>query len=376
MIKKIVIAPDSFKGTLSSFQVCEVVAKTMQSHFPNCEILQIPVADGGEGSVDCLLSCLLGEKINITVKNLFMEDIDVYYGYTGDMAIIEMASCVGLPLAGDRKNPLITTTYGVGQMIIDALNRQCKKIIISTGGSATNDGGCGMAAACGVRFYDKKGTPFIPAGGTLSDIDRIDISGLDERIHNTEIFGMCDTDNPMFGEQGAAYIFAPQKGASSEDVILLDKGLQHLSQVMLRDLAADVANMSRSGSAGAMGSGMVAFFNAQLFQGIEMMLDYVDFDARIQGADFIVTGEGCFDYQSLLGKAVIGVAGRAQKADVPVIVIAGGAMPLPESYDRGISAIFTTNRLPHDLLVSCEYSANNLKETADGIARLIKVISR
>jgi len=371
--KKILIAPDSFKGTLSSGQICEIVDRAIHKHFPGCKAISIPIADGGEGSVDSFLSCIGGEKKWVTVKGPYMEDMKSFYALLNNgYAIIEMAACAGLPLVGDQKNPLTSTTYGVGQLILDAVNQGANKIILGLGGSATNDGGCGAAAACGARFFSSDGQEFVPTGGTLKHISKIDLTNL--HIPGIEITAMCDINNPMYGTRGAAYVFGPQKGADKDDIILLDNGLRCLDAVIQSDLGQQVADIPGAGAAGAMGAGMIAFFNATLQMGIEVVLDAVGFDSLLDDADLVITGEGSFDHQSLGGKAVSGIASRAKKKSVPVIVVTGGAEVLPEAYDIGVTAVFTINRLPEDLAVSKNKSADNLKATVENIFRLIDVI--
>lgn len=374
-MKKVVLIPDSFKGTMSSTQICKTIDAVIHKHHPDAEIISIPVADGGEGSVDCFLTALSGEKIEMTVKGPFMEETDAYYGLIdqGKTAVIEMAAAAGLPLVEDRKNPGKTTTFGVGELILDAAKKNVDKIIVGLGGSSTNDGGCGAAAAAGVKFYDIEGKSFIPTGETLINIERISIDGLDESLKNVEIVTMCDIDNPMYGPHGAAHIFGPQKGADPEMVLELDAGVKHLAEVMLRDLGKDLGEMPGTGAAGAMGAGMVAFFNSKLQMGIETVLDTVDFENIISGADYIFTGEGKIDSQSLRGKVVIGVAKRAKKQNIPVIVIAGGAEEnLEEAYKIGVTSIFTINRLPEPLEISRHKSRINLEATVDNIIRLLK----
>lgn len=376
-MKKAVLIPDSFKGTLSSAQICEIVSGRIKAHYPQCEVVCIPVADGGEGSVDCFLAALGGEKVTETAKNPYFEDMETYYGLLdgGKTAVIEMASCAGLPLVEDRKDPRKTTTYGAGQLILAAARKGAEKIVVGLGGSSTNDGGCGAAAAAGVKFYNGAGEKFVPTGGTLKDIARIDISGLAPEIRKAEIVTMCDIDNPMYGETGAAYIFGPQKGADPEMVKELDAGLVHLSEVLKRDLGKDYSRIPGSGAAGAMGAGMLAFFGSVLQMGIETVLDTVKFDSIISDADMIFTGEGKMDSQSLRGKVVIGVAKRAKKQQVPVTVIAGGAdADIDAAYDMGVTSVFTINRLPQDFSVSRNYSEQNLRLTADNILRLMKSV--
>ena len=367
--------PDSFKGTLTSIEICNIISDRIYKHFPRCSVVSIPVADGGEGSVDCFLSALGGEKIYETVKAPYFEDMKSFYGMMGDTAIIEMAACAGLPLVEDRKNPSLTTTYGVGQLILSAAKNGCKKIIVGLGGSGTNDGGCGAAAAVGIKFYDKEGNEFIPVGKTLIDIQKIDLSGKAGELDNIEIITMCDIDNPMYGALGAAYIFAPQKGADEEMVAALDKGLKNLCDVIKIETGKDLKDVPGSGAAGAMGAGMIAFFNSTLQMGIETVLDTVKFDEIISGADMIFTGEGKIDTQSLRGKVVIGVAKRAKNKNIPVTVIAGGAdMNIDEAYDMGVTSIFTINRLPEDFQISRKKSKENLGASIDNILRLIKSI--
>ena len=374
-MKKVVLIPDSFKGTLSSEMICDIMSERVKKHFPDCQVVSIPVADGGEGSVDCFLTAVGGEKIIETVKSPYFEDMQSFYGAIndGETAVIEMASCAGLPLVEYRKDPRKTTTYGVGQLILAAAKRGCKRIIVGLGGSSTNDGGCGAAAAVGVKFFDKYGNEFIPVGGTLKNIVKIDLSQRSKYIDDIEIVTMCDIDNPMYGTNGAAYIFAPQKGADKDMVVELDKGLRNLCKVIKNDIGTDLKDVPGGGAAGAMGAGMIAFFDSNLQMGIETVLDTISFDEVINGADMIFTGEGKIDTQSLRGKVVIGVARRAKRKNVPVTVVAGGADDgIDEAYDMGVTSIFTINRLPQDFAVSRTKSKENMEETLDNILRLIK----
>jgi glycerate kinase len=374
-LNKAILIPDSFKGTLSSIEICTIISEKINKHFPHCHVVSIPVADGGEGSVDCFLSALGGEKIFETVSSPYFEDMESFYGLIEDTAVIEMASCAGLPLVEDRKNPSLTTTYGVGQLIMAAAKKGCKKIIVGLGGSSTNDGGCGAAAAVGVKFYDKKGNEFIPVGKTLIDIDRIDLSHRAKELDNIEIITMCDIDNPMYGPAGAAYIFGPQKGADEKMILELDKGLKNLCDVIEKETGKNLKDYPGSGAAGAMGAGMIAFFDSVLQMGIETVLDTVKFDEIIEDADMIFTGEGRIDTQSLRGKVVIGVGKRAKNKDIPVTVIAGGAANnIDDAYDMGVTSIFTINRLPEDFEISRHKSKENLEATIDNILRLIKSV--
>lgn len=371
---KVVLIPDSFKGTLSSVEVCRVLRGCVELRLPGCEVRAIPVADGGEGSVDAFLAALGGEKVHARVAGPFFEPVESFYGLTdgGKTAIVEMAACAGLPLAGERRDPALTTTYGVGELIALAVEGGARKIILGLGGSATNDAGCGAAAALGVRFFDRTGTPFVPTGGTLGEVERIDVSAARERLRGVEITAMCDIDNPMYGENGAAYVFAPQKGAGPEQVRALDAGLRRLAGVMRRELGMDFAELPGAGAAGAMGAGVTAFLGASLQSGIESVLNAVDFDRAAADADLIFTGEGRLDSQSLRGKVVIGVARRAKRLGKRVIAIVGGAEgELEAAYAEGVTAVFTTNRLPEPLSRSATRAAENLAFTMDNILRLL-----
>ena len=374
-MKKIVIVPDSFKGTLTSQEICERIAAEVRRFFPCCQVITLPVADGGEGSVDCFLAALGGQKRLATVKGPFFEDRKAAWGLLpdGSAAVLEMASCAGLPLAEGRLDPGKTTTYGVGQLLLEAAAAGAKKIILGLGGSATNDGGCGAAAACGVRFLDSAGQSFVPTGETLTEIAAIDTSGLDPRLQKAELLAMCDIDNPVYGPQGAAYIFAPQKGADPAQTESLDQGLRHLCRRIREDLGKEVASLPGGGAAGAMGAGMAAFFQARLQKGIETVLDILDFDRQILDADLIFTGEGRLDSQSLRGKVVLGVARRAARRKKPVIALVGGAdYDIQAVYSAGITAVFPINRLPQDLSLSRNRAGENLSFAAENILRLLQ----
>lgn len=375
-MKKVVLIPDSFKGTISSAEICAVMRERILSHHPNCTVLSVPVADGGEGSVDAFLTALGGERVTLSVSGPFFEKTEAFYGLIdgGKTAVIEMAAAAGLPLVTGREDPCRTTTYGVGELMLDAAARGVKKIIVGLGGSATNDGGCGAAAAVGIKFYRENGETFIPTGGTLSEIARIDRTDRADVLDGVEIVTMCDIDNPMYGPAGAAYVFAPQKGADSVAVQLLDDGLRHLCNVMKEILGADVSALPGGGAAGGMGAGMSVFFGSALKMGIETVLDTVDFETMIADADLIFTGEGKIDSQSLRGKAVIGIARRAKKQDVPVIAVVGGAEgDMTAAYDEGVTAVFTINRLPMPLSESSCFTRENLAFAVENILRTLRI---
>ena len=375
-MKKAVLIPDSFKGTISSADICAVMESSIREVCPDCTVLAVPVADGGEGSVDAFLTALGGERVFVSVSGPFFEKTEAFYGLTdnGKTAVIEMAAAAGLPRVSGREDPTRTTTYGVGELILDAARRGANKIIVGLGGSCTNDGGCGAAAAVGIRFLDKNGKSFVPTGATLSEIAEIDHAGRSPLLSGVEIVTMCDIDNPMYGERGAAYVFAPQKGADPDTVLKLDEGLRHLARVIQTSLKKDVSALPGGGAAGAMGAGMTAFFDSALVMGIEAVLDTVRFDEMIADADVIFTGEGRLDSQSLSGKAVIGIARRAKKQNKPVIAVVGGAEgDLTRAYDEGVTAVFTVNRLPEPLSVSRRFTKDNLQFAMENVLRLLTV---
>lgn len=353
-MKKILLIPDSFKGTMSSLEICGIMAESIHRHYPEAEVVSIPVADGGEGSVDAFLQALGGEKITVKAQDPYGQEIDSFYGILPDgTAVIEMAAAAGLPLVGENRHAEKTTTYGVGQLIKDALRNKCKKLIVGLGGSATNEGGCGAAAALGVRFINKHHESFVPVGETLKDITAIDMTGLDPLLKQVPIITMCDIDNPLCGPHGASAIFGPQKGADPECVEMLDNGLHHMADIIRRDLEKDVLMLPGSGAAGGMGGGMAAFFGSRLQPGIETVLDTVHFNNLLEGADLVISGEGKIDTQSLRGKVVIGVARRAKQSHVPLIAVVGDiGGDIQKAYDEGVTGIFSINRvaLPYEQL--------------------------
>lgn len=375
-MKKFLLIPDSFKGTMSSSQICEIMKDSIQRYYSDANVISIPVADGGEGSVDAFLTAMGGEKVSIRVTGPFFEPIESFYGIVGDnTAIIEMAACAGLPLVGEEKYPDKTTTFGVGELILDAAKRGCKRIIVGLGGSATNDGGTGAAAAAGVSFFDEEGASFVPTGGTLSKIARIDISKRDPVLRDVEIITMCDIDNPLYGEQGAAYIFSPQKGADASMVKRLDTELRALSKAIITHLHKDVSQIPGAGAAGGMGGGMVAFFNAHLKMGIEVVLDTVGFNDLLEGVDMVFTGEGKIDSQSLRGKVVMGIARRTKPKQIPLIAVVGDIDdPVESAYDEGVSAIFSINRVAKDFTQVKGRAPQDLALTMDNLIRFLHIL--
>lgn len=375
-MKKYILIPDSFKGTMSSQEICDLMSRSIRRFDPEAQTVSIPVADGGEGSVDAFLSAMDGKKVSVTVKGPYGEDLRGFYGVVdgGKTAIIEMAACAGLPLVGDNRYPEKTTTYGVGQLMVHAAEHGCRKIILALGGSCTNDAGTGAAAAAGIKFLDAQGHPFVPVGGTLSRVAKIDDSTLFPALREAEILAMCDIDNPLFGENGAAYVFGPQKGADANLIKLLDNGLRHLSGVINEQLCRDVSLLPGAGAAGGMGGGAVAFFGARLQMGIDVLLDTVNFDHLAENADFVFTGEGRLDTQSLRGKVVAGVARRAKKQNIPVLAVVGDVGDAIDSvYDMGVTAVFSINRVAVDFQKAKLRSKSDLSQTMDNLMRLISV---
>lgn len=374
-MKRFVLMPDSFKGTMSSQRICDLMEQAIREIYPDAQILKIPVADGGEGSVDAFLSAVGGERRSADVAGPYFERMQAAYGalHGGTVAVVETAACAGLPLVNDRKDPSRTTTYGVGELIVRAAEGGAEKIIVGLGGSATNDMGTGAAAAAGVRFYDRAGKAYIPTGATLEALTRVDVSGLSPALRGVEVVAMCDIDNPLCGDDGAAAVFAPQKGADAKMVKRLDAGLAHAAEVVRRDLGIDVRALRGAGAAGGMGAGMTAFFGAQLRMGIETVLDVVRFDALARGADAVFTGEGRFDTQSLHGKAVIGIAGRAKALGVPVVAVVGDIGDgIDEAYGRGVTALFSINRVALDRQLAKQRSADDLRRTMGDILRAMR----
>ena len=373
-MEKILLVPDSFKGTLSSRQVCQVMAGQLRRFFPQAQVKSIPVADGGEGSVEAFLAAAGGERRTRTVTGPFGEPVEAFYGILGDgrTAVIEMAACAGLPLAEGRLNPERATTYGVGELLLAAKEAGCTKAILGLGGSCTNDGGVGAAAALGAKFTRADGAAFIPTGGTLGEIAALDVSPVAQALQGMELTAMCDIDNPLYGEAGAAAVFAPQKGADAAMVARLDAGLRHLGQVATRCLGRDFSHLPGAGAAGGLGFGMAAFCGAQLRMGIDAVLDAVGFDSLLPGTDMVFTGEGKIDSQSARGKVVSGVAARCRKAGVPVVAVVGQiGQGFEEMYQQGLTAVFSINRAAQPFAESRFHAGENLALTMENIVRLL-----
>lgn len=340
---RIILAPDSFKGSLSALEVCQAMEAGIRRVANEAEVYSVPMADGGEGTVRSLVDATEGRMINKTVTGPLGEPVRAFLGITGDgeTAVIEMAAASGLPLVPkDRRNPRITTTFGTGELILAALAEGCKKIIIGIGGSATNDGGAGMAQALGYRFLDRKGRDLPFGGAGLKELVKIDGSGKDPRLAEVTVVAACDVTNPLTGPDGAAAVYGPQKGATPEMIRGLDEALAVFARVVEDDLGLQVKDLPGSGAAGGLGAGLVAFTGAQLQPGVKIISEAVGLHSRIQGADLVFTGEGRIDGQTVKGKTPIGVAGVAKSLRVPVLAVAGSFGEGAELvYDHGIDGM-------------------------------------
>lgn len=374
-MKKCIVISDSFKGTLSTLDICAIAREVFPLHFPNCELVTLPVADGGEGTVACFLEALRARPVSVTVSGPFGQRIQAVYARKGPLAVIEMASAAGLPLAGERRDPEAATTYGVGQLIRHAVEQGCADILLGLGGSATNDGGCGCAAALGTRFYDAEGRLFIPTGGTLASIAHIDTGESRRLLEHVRVTVMCDVENPLCGPNGAAWVFGRQKGADDAMAARLDDGLRHLNEILRQDLQSDLSGLPGAGAAGGMGAGSIAFLGGTLRSGIEAVLDAVDFDRRLDGADLVITGEGRIDSQSVQGKVISGIARRTAPRGIPLVAVVGGIGPGAEAaYGFGLTAMFSINRAAESFAASAPKSAENYRRTLSDLLRLIKAL--
>ncbi len=375
-MKKVIVISDSFKGSLSSSAIVRVARDVLGQFYPNCQVIGLPVADGGEGTVDCFLEAVGGEQIAVPVTGPWGESVEACYGRIGDTAVVEMAAAAGLPMVGERLDPSKTTTYGVGQLLRHAVEHGATHLILGLGGSATNDGGCGAAAAMGVVFRDKAGQSFVPVGETLGEIASIDCTAARALLSGVTVEVMCDIDNPLCGPQGAAAIFGPQKGADAAMIRQLDHNLGYLARRIETDLGITVSELPGAGAAGGFGAGAAAFFGAQLRPGIEVVLDLVRFEEQLDGCDLVLTGEGRMDGQSLGGKVPIGVSRRAKKKQVPVVAIVGITGPgIEPIYDEGITAVFSTNREALPFAAVRDRGEDDYRRALTDLMRYTKAIS-
>lgn len=378
-MKKFVLAPDSFKESMTAKEVCVAMEKGIRKVFSDAEIVHVPMADGGEGTVESLVDATNGYKEYVEVQGpLPKQKVRAYYGILEDKktAVIEMAQASGLMLVDPKvRNPLVTTTYGTGELIKAALNKGVLTIIIGIGGSATVDGGIGMAQALGVKFTDKYGNNIEPTGSNLAKIDKISMENLDKRVKKVNFIIASDVENILTGKKGAAAVFGPQKGVTPDEVELLDKGLIHYAEIIRRDIGKNVEDIAGSGAAGGLGAGLIAFLDAKLQSGVEVVANTVELAEKISQADYVFTGEGGMDFQTKYGKTPFGVAQVAKKYQKPVFAEAGYlGERIEELYDIGISAIFGIVDKSESIEESLEKGPQNVERTTENIARLISSI--
>jgi len=373
----IIITPDSFKGSLSAVGVANAMECGIKRVFPEAKTYKLPIADGGEGTVEALVMATKGSVVTHQVMGPLQENTDACFGLLGDgkTAVIEMAAASGLPLVPmKRRDPRLTTTYGTGQLIKAALDKGIRKLIIGIGGSATNDGGAGMAQALGVKFLDKDGVELKFGGIHLAQLKQIDCSGIDPRLFETEILVACDVENPLCGPNGASAVYGPQKGATDEMVKDLDAALLHFSRAAEQATGKDIAMLPGAGAAGGLGAGLLYFTNAQLRPGIEIILTTMAFEKLLPGAAFVLTGEGCTDYQTAFGKAPVGIARLANKYNVPTICLSGGlGKEYQAVYKEGIAAAASMVSGPLALEECMARAEELLEDGTERLGRLLKV---
>ncbi|WP_263833376.1 glycerate kinase family protein [Sulfurospirillum oryzae] len=375
---KIVLAIDSFKGCASSQELSSWIGGAIGDVYPTAEIVACYIADGGEGMLDAIMQNVKGNIVTCNVHDPLMNPLSAQYGILedGTTAVIEMAQASGLPLVPkEKRNPLLTTTFGVGEMVKDAILKGCRKFVVGIGGSATNDAGLGMMQALGYRFLDSNGEVLGHGGEILEKIHTIDESRVLPELKACEFVVACDVDNVMFGAHGSAQIYAGQKGADEVMIKRLDAGMEHFTKVLKNRLGKDVAMNAGSGAAGGMGGGMQAFLDAKLRSGIEIILDQIGFDTHLKDATLVITGEGRIDKQSLMGKVLSGVSKRAQNAGVPLIALGGGIADELEEHE-GVDALFSIMRYPMSLEEAMEKNRAEklVRQSTKEIFRLIKLI--
>ncbi|EBZ0491411.1 glycerate kinase [Salmonella enterica subsp. enterica serovar Infantis] len=372
-----VLAPDSFKESMTAREVCLAMEAGLRKVFPHAEYIHVPMADGGEGTAQSLVDASGGQMFTVTVTGPEGQPVEAGYGILGDgeTAVIEMASASGIQhTCRDSRNPLLTTTYGTGELIRACLDRKVKKVILGIGGSATNDGGAGMAEALGVRFYDGAGQTLPRGGQALAQLHHIDLSGLDQRLDAVEILVACDVTNPLCGPDGASAVFGPQKGATPEMVNVLDAALSHYARVISQTLDKDIAGAPGAGAAGGLGAGLLAFTACRLRRGIDIVIEYSGLRDKLAGACYCFTGEGRIDFQTRFGKTPQGVARTAKEMHVPVIAISGSVGNGVETlYHEGIDAIFGIIPEASDIEPLLRNGSQNMERACENIGRLLRL---
>lgn len=379
---KVVIAVDSFKGSINSYDIGISVQKGINNVFPMANIQIVSMADGGEGTVDALVRESGGNKIYLNVHGPLMDKINASYGIMGDnkTAVIEMASASGLPLISEEyRNPMNTTTYGTGELIKDAISKGCREIIVGIGGSATNDAGMGMLQALGYEFFDRDNNLLGYGGKELQKVDHISTVNVIDGLNETHFTIACDVDNPFYGPKGATHIYGKQKGADDDMINDLDLGLKHFASIILRDFHKDISQVPGSGAAGGLGGGFLAFLNAELEPGVDIVIDELNLKEIVKDADFVITGEGRLDHQTSMGKTPVGVAKCAKEFNIPVIALAGSISEgAEEVHNHGIDAFFSIISKPITLDEAMNKSTTErfLVKHTEELFRLIKAIKR
>lgn len=371
---KIIAAPNAFKGSMSAKEAAEAISEGVLRVIPDCEVVCVPVADGGDGLAEIATDALGGKDCLASVHGPLMEDVRASFGYVDNtgVAIVEMANASGLSLlSDDQLNPMKTSTYGTGELILAAMAKGATRIIVGLGGSATCDGGIGMASALGYRFLDINGNELPPIGQSLRLIHTINDSHVNEQVRSVKFEGVCDVTNPLTGANGASYVYSPQKGADEDQVRLLDEGLLNLANVIQRDLGVTVNEIAGGGAAGGLGAGLHCFLGADLRKGIDLVLDLVAMKEKIQGADLVITGEGQIDYQTKFDKAPIGVARLAMKNNIRCIAVCGGiGERIDELYEDGIDSVFSICAHPIQLEKAMTDARQMMVNSVEQIIRL------
>lgn len=373
---KFVIAPDKFKGSLTGFEFCTAVEKGLVKVFPQAEIIHLPLADGGDGTLEIAQHHLKGTKIEILVNDPFFRKIKASYVFSKDteIAYIEMAEASGLKrIAENEKNVMRATSFGTGELILHAIEKGAKHILLGIGGSATNDCGMGMAAVLGYSFLDANGQKLKPIGANLTQVETIDVSNVQEKLKNIKFSIACDVQNPLYGNEGAAFVYAEQKGASIENILQLDRGLQHFANILQQQFGVDCQQINGAGAAGGVGAGSIVFLNGNLVSGIELIKNISNFDEVIQDADWLITGEGKLDEQTFYGKTIQGVINSAKQNNIPVAAFCGAiSLNIEQQQKMGLTYCTSILKTISSLQEAINYSEENLIHSVYNFANLIK----
>lgn len=376
MSMRFLFASDSFKGTITSEQSIRLLTEAANKVFPGCETVGVPVADGGEGTVEAVIKATKGRWRRLMVHGPLMEEVESFYGiFHEDSAVIEMAAASGLPMVSpEKRNPLHTTTYGTGELIRDALEQGARKLTIAIGGSATNDGGMGAMRALGIRFLDGKGKELTGVGSDLARVVDIDVSGLYPAVREAQITVMCDVKNPLTGPDGATYTFGMQKGGTPEILDQLEEGMKNYAAVMRERMGIHVEEQAGAGAAGGLGAALCGFLNASLKSGIDAVLDLIDFDSLLEGTDLVVTGEGRIDWQSAYGKVPSGIGKRCKARGIPVVALVGGMGREAEKiFEFGIDSILPTINGAMDIREACDRAEELYADAAERMFRMVRI---